>query len=373
MPPYVMESILEVTPPFHMLTSFSGRKLIPSRDRCFLMVGSSLVPPTMRPTYGIPMAVARKDSLPTLDPTRKTSEGFAPYTGPDTEDKCVFPCVTFLYTRAQIDSQFSVYIATGLIGMAANFSLIAFDSTSHTYEWVQKRRGKRKKGWSTPPTFVVVCTVLGFLFGVIDTIPAAILKLNLPCSEDCIDEFCHGSGLACKVAQPSEYLLLLVFCVLLGVLMELYMKAVMNCPALRVRHVKSCYRMAVFAMMLDVVLTCVFADSDVLATGSDEYCQLIVSRDIFSCGPRLSSSVQELVFLTLPFMFVYLALVGFTFNMDAKKWANCQTIAASTGTWARQVCCCCCVNRCYRAPHKILTTPFPPFHTLPPSPISTIY
>jgi hypothetical protein len=180
-------------------------------------------------------------------------EGFAPYTGPDTEDLCVFPCVSFLYTRAQIDSQFSAYIATGLIGMVANFSLIAWDATSRIFEWVQKRRGKSQNGWSTLPTFVVACAVLGFLFGVIDTIPAAILKFDLPCSEDCIDEFCHGSGLACKVAQPSEYLLLLVFCILLDVLMELYMKAVMNSPAPRVRHVKRCYKMAVFAMMLVVV------------------------------------------------------------------------------------------------------------------------
>jgi hypothetical protein len=322
-------------------------------------------------------------------------QGFAPYSGTKTEDLCVFPCVTFLYTRAQIDSQFSAYIATGLVGMVANFSLIALDATSRIYEWAQKRRGKRKKGWSTLPTFVVVCAVLGFLFGVIDTIPAAILKFNLPCSEDCIDEFCHGSGLACKVAQPSEYLLLLVFCVLLGVLMELYMKAVINSPAPRVRHVKRCYRMVVFAMMFVVVLTCVFADSDVLASGSDENRQLIVSRDIFSCGPRFSSSVQELVFLTLPFMFVCLTLVGFTFgmihriwvmvkkvpgssvsgslgkfgkvagklmalavvvfilwlvrasfagvqepiitsfNMDAKKWADCQTIKASAGTYSQ--------------------------------------
>jgi hypothetical protein len=207
-------------------------------------------------------------------------KGFAPYTGTETEDECVFPCVSFLYTRAQIDSQFSAYIATGLIGMVANFSLIAWDATSRIFEWVQKRRGKSQNGWSTLPTFVVACAVLGFLFGIIDTIPAALLKFDLPCSDGCTDEFCHGSGLACKVAQPSEYLLLLVFCILLGVLMELYMKAVMNSPAPRIRHVKRCYRMVVFAMMLVVVLTCVFADSDVLATDSDEYRQLIVSRDM---------------------------------------------------------------------------------------------
>jgi hypothetical protein len=257
-------------------------------------------------------------------------EGFARYIGLATEKKCVFPCVSFLYTWEQIDSQFSAYIITGLIGMVANFSLIALDATSRIYEWIQKRRGKREKGWSTLPTFVVLCAVLGLLFGLIDTIPAAILKFDLPCSEDCIHEFCHGDGLACKVAQPSEYLLLLVFCILLGVLIELYMKAVINSPAPRIRHVKRCYSMTVFVTMLVVVLACVFADSDVLATGSDEYRQLILSRDIFSCGPRYSSSVQELVFLTLPFMFVCFALVGFTFGMIHSIWVMMTKVPDSS-------------------------------------------
>jgi hypothetical protein len=49
-------------------------------------------------------------------------KGFAPYSGPETEDLCVFPCRSFLYTREQLDSQFSAYVGTGLIGMVANFS-----------------------------------------------------------------------------------------------------------------------------------------------------------------------------------------------------------------------------------------------------------
>jgi hypothetical protein len=234
----------------------------------------------------------------------KCFQGFAPYRGTETEDQCVFACVSFLYTAEQIDSQFSTYVATGLTGMVANFSLIAWHSSSFLFEWNQKRRGKKKKGWSALPTFVFVCAVLGFLFGVIDTIPVALLKFDLPCSDGCTDEFCHGSGLACKVAQSSEYLLLLVFCILLGVLVELYMDVVLNSPPSRTSCVKRCYSMGVFVMMLIVVVACVFADSGALATESDKYRQLFVARDIFSCGPRYSSFDQELVFLTLPFMFV---------------------------------------------------------------------
>jgi hypothetical protein len=247
-------------------------------------------------------------------------EGFAPYRGTETERVCVFPCVSFLYAREQLDSQFSAYVATGLIGMVVNFALIAWYSSSFLFQWVQKRRGKKKKGWSTLPTFVFNCAVLGFLFGLLDTIPAALLKFDLPCSDGCINEFCHGSGLACKVAQPSEYLLLLVFCILLGVLVELYMNVIINSPPSRMRHVKHCYSMGVFVMMLIVVFACVFADSSALATESDEYRQLVVARDIFSCGPRYSSFVQELVFLTLPFMLVCLALVGITIGMIVNIW-----------------------------------------------------
>jgi hypothetical protein len=247
-------------------------------------------------------------------------EGFVPYSGTETEDLCAFPCISFLYNREQIDSQFSAYIVTGLTGMVVNFSLIAWYSSSLLFEWIQKRRGKKKKGWSTLPTFVFMCAVLGFLFGLIDTIPAALLKFNLPCSDGCTDEFCHGSGLACEVAQPSEYLLLLVFCILLGTLVELYMNVILNSPPPRMSRVKRCYGMGVFVMMLSVVFACVFADSGVLATESDEYRQLVVARDTFSCGPRYSSLVQELVFLTLPFMFVCVALVGVTIGIIVNIW-----------------------------------------------------
>jgi hypothetical protein len=50
-----------------------------------------------------------------------------------------------------------------------------------------------------------------------------------------------------------------------------------------------------------------------------------------------------------------------SFNMYAKKWADCQTIIAHTRAWAQQVfCCCCCVNRCYRASHENIHHPLIP-------------
>jgi hypothetical protein len=269
------------------------------------------------PDGGIIPCASNNASYSTLGECPK---GFVPFNGTETEEPCVFSCVSFLYTREQLDSLFSAYVATGLTGMVANFSLIARYSSSFLFEWNQKRGGGKKKGWSTLPTFVFACAVLGFLFSLIDTIPVALLKFNLPCSDGCTDEFCHGSGLACKVAQPSEYLLLLVFCILLEILVELYMNLILNSPPSRMRHVKRCYSMGVFAMMLIVVFACVFADSGALATESDEYRRLIVARDIFSCGPRYSSLVQELVFLTLPFMFVCLALVGVTIGMIVNIW-----------------------------------------------------
>jgi hypothetical protein len=218
-------------------------------------------------------------------------QGFASYSGTKTEHRCVFSCTSFLYTPEQIDSQFSAYVSTGLIRIVANLSLVAWHSSSLLFEWNQKRRGGKKKGWSILPTFVFMCAVLGFMFGLIDAIPAALLKFDLPCSDGCTDEFCHGSGLACKVAQPSEYLLLLIFYILLGVLVELYMNVILNSPPSRMRHVMRRYSMGVFVIMLIVVFACVFADSGALATESDEYRQLIVARDVFSCSPRYSSLV----------------------------------------------------------------------------------
>jgi hypothetical protein len=89
-------------------------------------------------------------------------QGFAPYSGIETEKLCVFPCTTFLYTREQIDSQFSAYVASGLTGMVFNFSLIAWYSSSFLFEWNQKRRGKKKAGWSTLPRLSSTVPCLGF-------------------------------------------------------------------------------------------------------------------------------------------------------------------------------------------------------------------
>ena len=44
----------------------------------------------------------------------------------------------------------------------------------------------------------------------------------------------------------------------------------------------------VFTMLI-VVCACVFADSGALATESAKYRQVVVARDIFSCGPSEQS------------------------------------------------------------------------------------
>ncbi len=74
MHPYVTESILEVTPPLHTLTSFNGSKRIPWRGRCFLTAGSSRVPATTRPTQDV--SIALEDLLLTVEPKRKTAAYF---------------------------------------------------------------------------------------------------------------------------------------------------------------------------------------------------------------------------------------------------------------------------------------------------------
>jgi hypothetical protein len=133
--------------------------------------------------------------------------GFFAYTGDETEDLCVFPCLSFLFTAEQIDAQFDAYIGTGYVGLVTNAFLLLFFMVS-----------KKKQAL---PGFVVLCACIGLLYSIIDTIPTSALKFDLPCSNGCVDEFCHGNSAMCRIEQPSEYLLLSVFCILLSTILEL--------------------------------------------------------------------------------------------------------------------------------------------------------
>jgi hypothetical protein len=229
--------------------------------------------------------------------------GFTAYEGDESSDICVFPCLSFLFTSEQIDTTFAVYVATGFLGLCTNLFLVV------TYAMSRK-----KKGQGLPP-FVVMCASCGLLFNLIDTVPTALFKLDLPCNDNCRDEFCHGDGAICKLGQPSEYLLLAVFCILLDTLLQLYTKTTLSWAPHKCRQLSKVYTAASATLVTVCVILCLLADTDLLNSGSTEYRQLIVARDAFNCGPRFSSSTQEFVLLTLPFMAVCLTLVVVTVSM----------------------------------------------------------
>lgn len=214
----------------------------------------------------------------------------------------VFSCLSFLFTSDQIDTQFAVYLFTGLMAMVINaFLVVSYLYTSQ----------KSKKKDNRLPTFVGSCALLGVIFASVDTLPTAALKLELSCRDGCTDEFCHGDSFLCKLQQPSEYLLLGVFCILLQTLLKLYMKAVLGYSTSKEEKLVKVYTFLAFAMVLFCIVVCFLADT-VLQSGSTDYRHLIVARDSFNCTPRYSSPVQEFAFLTLPFMLVCLALVCVT-------------------------------------------------------------
>jgi hypothetical protein len=229
--------------------------------------------------------------------------GFTTYDGDETSDLCVLPCLSFLFDEDQIDAQFSVYIGVGLFGMLTNLILVG--------SYAMSGKKKRKSG-AALPVFVVQAAVFGLLFTLFDTLPTALLKFDLSCSDGCVDEFCHGDSTPCKLGQPAEYLLLAVLCILLNTLLQLYCKTIrMSTPA-TVRKVSKYFTAFSTTLVLLCVVLCLLADSDLLESGSAEYRQLIVARDSFNCGPRFSTGVQEFAFLTLPFALVCMTLVCVT-------------------------------------------------------------
>jgi hypothetical protein len=214
------------------------------------------------------------------------------------------------------------YIFTGLMGMVTNILLVAGTVVE----------SRLKKAARKLPSFVSSCAILGLLFNFIDTIPVAALGRELPCANDCDDEYCHGESWLCKLQQPSEYLLLASFALILKTLLELYMKAVLSKTPKECGVVVRRYTVMASLSIVLLIGLCLAADTDLLATGSTEYRQLIVARDGFSCAPRYSSATQELLLQTLPFMVVCLALVALTVGMVRQIWVMMQKTPGSSAS-----------------------------------------
>jgi cytochrome bd-type quinol oxidase subunit 2 len=166
------------------------------------------------------------------------------------------------------------------------------------------------------------------VYNLVDTLPVAILKEELPCANDCDDEFCHGDGWLCKA---QEYLLLTVFIILLRILMELFMKTVLSFSARKTQTISSAYTKITAVITGILVVFCLLADSELLASGSSQYRQLIVARDSFSCAPRFSSAVQEHLLLTTPFMMVCLALITIVVAIVYNIWIMTKKTGTTTG------------------------------------------
>jgi hypothetical protein len=233
--------------------------------------------------------------------------------GCDSEQNCVFPCLSLLFTSEQIDLQFSVRVSMGFLAIITNLLLVA------SYASAGK---KARKNGSVLPFFVVQCAVLGLVFSMIDALYTAALKLDLPCSDVRSDEFCHGDGFVCKLGQASECLLLGVFCLLLRTMINLLGKTAYNVEPRQLKKMDTLFSVASITMVLFGVVMCFLAGADPAFMGSaqsadelKERRQLIVARDAFNCGPRFSSAELKMFFLTLPFAVVCLALVGVTLAM----------------------------------------------------------
>jgi hypothetical protein len=273
--------------------------------------------------------------------------GFSVYMGDETENLCVFPCTSFLFDSTQTDTMWRAYVITGLIGMMANVLIVTitvFNSggrkeVSHSpsrkialegggvvVEFRDKKRARKL------PRFVSACALLGLIFNFVDTVPVAVLAADLPCAADCNDEYCHGESWLCKLQQPSEYLLLASFTLILGALMELYMKAVLSKSPSECQKVTKKFNVVTSLFIAALIGTCFAAETKLLASGSTEYRQLIVARDGFSCAPRFSSATQEMLFRTLPFMLVCLALVALTLGLARQIWVLMQNTPGATAT-----------------------------------------
>jgi hypothetical protein len=202
--------------------------------------------------------------------------------------ECVFPCPSPAFTTEQYNQQFVAYNVPGLAALILNATMLV--------GLVAMGKTLRK----SMPFLLRSSFLLGLIYGLVNTVPVAVLKHALSCnclvsgtSELDGTELCQGHNPLCTLSGLGVFLPIGILYLVAGLNIRLYL-TLTSSPKLE--HVSNGMMLiAVGVPLLGFVMRFVL-DFDPVDRPDRELASFVQVRDSFSCSPRFPSLWSELVF-----------------------------------------------------------------------------
>jgi hypothetical protein len=164
--------------------------------------------------------------------------------------------------------------------------------------WIMGSRARKKL-----PAAVVWLFPLGLVYGVVDTLPVALLFHSLAC--DCNDpglvgtEFCQGRDPFCILSRCAVFILIAIFYAVADLNCQLYLR--MTESRFQKQHLKWAFPATTAIAVVCAALSYAL-DIDPQENPDVPLAALILVRDSFSCSPRLPSFASDMVLRQIHFI-----------------------------------------------------------------------
>jgi hypothetical protein len=236
--------------------------------------------------------------------------------------ECVFPCPSSAFTTEQYNQQFIAYTVPGLVALVLNATMLV--------GLVAMGKTLRKK----MPLLLRWSFLLGLLYGLVNTVPVAVLKHDLSCncsvsgtSELEGTELCQGHNPLCTLSSLGVFLPIGILYLVAGLNIKLYFNLIMasvTCVSNGMMFI------AIGVPMLGFVMTFVL-DFDPVDHPDRELASFVQVRDSFSCSPRFPSLWSEFAFKQVHYLIGTVMTAAATF-MSVKLLLEVTAKVASKGT-----------------------------------------
>jgi hypothetical protein len=196
--------------------------------------------------------------------------------------ECAFSCPSSAFTTGQYKQQFIAHTVPGLVSLVLNATMLV--------GLVAMGKKLRKN----TPLLLRWSFLLGLLYGLVNTVPVAVLKHDLSCncsvsgtSELDGTELCQGQNLLCTLSSLGVFLPIGILYLVAGLNIKLYLKLTSS-PM--VTHVSNGMMfIAIGVPLLGIVMRFVL-DFDPVEHRDRELGSFVQVRDSFSCSPRFPSN-----------------------------------------------------------------------------------
>eukprot|EP00398_MALV-I-01_sp_L67-1_P000699 gene699-605_t len=199
---------------------------------------------------------------------------------PETNRRCVYACPVHQFSLEDYTTMWTVFVSIGMCSFILNVFMVC--------TW--KLSGRR--AFDALPFQLKACVFLGLLYGLVETIPTAILKFDLPCANETVEEV--GNSAVCYLSRSGQYMLLGIMVNLCTLTISVH-RALVNATS----H-ESNMKVNVLTTTIPFLFMVIAYSLDTDSDDTENY-HLNAVRHAFTCSMRFSTMFEEWLVLWLPF------------------------------------------------------------------------